>query len=101
VAFLRGLLAVLLLVCTIGAGVLFGLQNTVAVPLDLLVIQLPERSLALWILLALGLGLVVGLATAAFMLFNLRTRLAALRRQRDRLSTEVDRLRKVGLTGGE
>lgn len=46
-------------------GIGFTLRNQVAVPLDLLVIQLPENSLALWLLL----GLLVG-ALLAFILLS-------------------------------
>ena len=100
-SLLRALLGILMLVAMIVAGGLFALQNTVPVPVDLLVIQLAERTLALWLLLSLSLGVLLGLGAASVMLFSQRARLAALRRQKQRLSLEVDRLRKVGLTDSE
>lgn len=99
--FLRNLFALLILLLMVTAGALFALQNTTPVPLDLLVIQLPERTLSLWLLLALALGVVIGLAAGAFMMFGLRARLVAARRQKERLAVEVDRLRKVGLSDSE
>lgn len=98
---LRALLGILVVVCTIAIGGLFALQNTVLVPVDLLIIQLPERTLALWLLLALSGGVVLGLGAASFMLLSQRARMASLRRQKQRLTVEVDRLRKVGSADSE
>lgn len=53
---LRQCLTVLFALCALIAGGLFALQNTQAVPLDLLLFQLPEQSIAIWLLLALGSG---------------------------------------------
>ena len=50
IVYFAGFAAVLLL------GVSFGIQNTTTVPLDLLVISLPEHSIALWVLLAFAAG---------------------------------------------
>lgn len=98
---LKTVIGALLLVVTIALGALFALQNPQPVPLDLLFVQLPPRTLSLWLLLALAVGALLGLVAAAGLLLELRTRLAALRRERNRLATEVDRLRRVGITEGE
>lgn len=98
---LKTLLGLLMLVLTIALGALFSLQNPQPVPLDLLFIQLPPRTLSLWLLLALAVGIVLGLLAAGGLLLDLRTRLAAVRRERNRLATEVDGLRRVGITEGE
>ena len=51
---LRKLITVLVVIATMGVGVLFALQNTVLVPLDVLVYNFEPRSLALWVLAAFG-----------------------------------------------
>ncbi len=99
--WLRTLLSATILFGTVAVGGLFALQNTTPVPLDLLVLQLPERTISLWLLLALALGVILGLLSGLVVILSLRARLAAATRQRDRLTLEVDRLRKVGLSNGE
>jgi putative membrane protein len=64
-----------------GVGVLFALQNADPVPLDVLVMTLPPRSLALWVLGALALGGVLGLLLSSLAVLRLRARLVAARRQ--------------------
>lgn len=99
--WLRSLLIILILLATIAAGALFALQNTTPVALDLLLIQLPERTLALWVLLALALGIVLGLLSGGLLLLTLKARLRVIQRQADKLALEVDRLRRVGLADSE
>jgi len=101
VALLGKLLGVGIVVVAIFAGALFALQNTQPLAVDLLVTTLPERSSGLWLLCSLGLGIFLGLAAGTTIILNQRARLAAVRRHRDRLNTEVDRLRKAGLTASE
>ena len=57
---LRIIVSAVILCATIAVGAFFALQNTTQVPLDLLVVQLAERSLALWLLLTLLLGVLLG-----------------------------------------
>ena len=92
-AFLRNLLALAIALLMVAIGVLFALQNPEPVPLDILVMRLPERSLALWVLAALAIGGVLGLLLSSLAMLRLRTTLAATRRQLGRAQTEVDRLR--------
>jgi lipopolysaccharide assembly protein A len=99
--FIRTLTTVIVLVVTLMAGALFALQNTTPVPLDLLLVQLPERTMAVWLLLTLVIGVLLGLVGGSWMLLRQRAQLASLRRQKQRLAVEVDRLRKVGLTESE
>jgi putative membrane protein len=100
-SWLRWLITVVLAIVAIAAGGLFTLQNTEAVPLDLLLIQFPAQPLSLWLLLTLFLGALLGIAAGSLLLLRKRTQLLLLRRERDRLATEVDRLRKVGITAGD
>ena len=99
--FLRKLLALILAVAMAGVGVLFALQNAEPVPLDVLVMTLPPRSLALWVLGALAIGGILGLALSSLAVLRLRTRLVAARRQIASAQTELDRLRTSGLAARE
>lgn len=72
---------VALLLAILAIAILFAVQNTATVPLDLLVISLPERSVALWVLLAFSLGGVVGMLTSVGVVWRLRVRLLSANRQ--------------------
>lgn len=90
---LRKLVALLLALAMAAVGVMFALQNPEPVPLDILVMRLPPRSVALWVLGALAVGGVLGLALSTPALLQQRARLAATRRQLLRTQNDVDRLR--------
>jgi lipopolysaccharide assembly protein A len=72
-------IAILLLV--VAVGVLFAVQNTTPIALDLLVVALPERSLALWVLLAFALGGIIGMLTSVGIVWRLRAALLKTNRQ--------------------
>ena len=72
-SFIRNLLALALALAMAGVGVLFALQNADPVPLDILIMSLPPRSIALWVLGALALGGILGLAFSSLAIFRLRT----------------------------
>ena len=72
-----GLITLVLLV----VGACFALHNQYQVPLDLLWVTLPPASLALWLLLSLGIGVVIGILTMGGHCFRLHRRLTRLRRQ--------------------
>ena len=97
-ALLRALLSLLVIGAAVVLGALFTLQNTAPVPLDLLVVQLSERAVALWVLLFFAAGCVVGLLGGAVVNLKQRAGNARLRRQHKKLELEVDRLRRFGLS---
>jgi putative membrane protein len=66
-------------------GGLFAVQNTAKVPLDLLVVQLPPQALAIWILLAMALGVLLGLLSGAVLLMGRSAEIRRLRKQYDQL----------------
>ncbi|WP_439102054.1 lipopolysaccharide assembly protein LapA domain-containing protein [Congregibacter sp.] len=99
--FLRKLLALILAAAMAAVGVLFALQNAQPVPLDVLFMILPPRSLALWVLGALALGGVLGLLLSSFAVLRLRARLMAARRQIANSQAELDQLRAKGLVSRE
>ena len=79
--FLRNLLTFVVLCGVLALGMLFAVQNTAQVPLDLLVIYLPERSVALWVLLAFAVGGVIGMLTSVGLMLRLRTALLQANRR--------------------
>ena len=89
--WLRQGLTLLLAVGAIAAGGLFALQNTQAVPLDLVLIQLPSQPVAIWILLALSLGVAIGLAAGALLALRRAATIRRLRKQRDRLLAAAEK----------
>jgi len=95
-ATLRLMLSVIILITFVVTGALFAIQNTTPVPLDLLLIQFEPRTLSLWLLLALAAGCLLGLLAASVLMISLRAKLAVLRREKNRLATEVDQLRQLG-----
>jgi putative membrane protein len=92
-SFLRKLFALAVAVAMAALGVLFALQNAEPVPLDILILTLPPRSLALWVLGALALGGLLGVVASSFAMLRLRARLLAARRQVASAQGELDRLR--------
>ena len=96
----RKLLTVLIVVVTLIAGVLFALQNTALVPLDLLVYTFGPQSIALWILVAFVLGGLLGLIASAAILVRTQVTLGSCRRQLDRTLTELSKLRSESPVAG-
>ncbi len=94
---LRKLITVLIILATVGVGVLFALQNTVLVPLDLLVYTFAEKSLALWVLAAFAAGGIVGMLTVMGIVVSLRTTLRAANKKATKANVELDNMRTAGL----
>lgn len=72
-------------VMAVALGGLFTVQNTEKVPLDLLIVQLPPQALAIWILLAMVIGVFLGLLSSALLLMGRSAEIRRLRKQCDRL----------------
>mmetsp|Transcript_29026 Transcript_29026/g.47650 ORF Transcript_29026/g.47650 Transcript_29026/m.47650 type:complete len:102 (-) Transcript_29026:145-450(-) len=99
--FIRKLFALILAVAMAAVGVLFALQNAEPVPLDILIMILPPRSLALWVLGALALGGLLGILLSSIAVLRLRARLMSARRQLANSQVEMDKLRVRGLATRE
>lgn len=93
---LKRLLAVLLLLVVLVFGVLFSIQNTATAPLDLLLIQLPEQRVALWVLLAFSVGGITGMLMSAAAIIRLKSQTILLQRKCDKQAKEVSPLRSSG-----
>lgn len=90
---LRRILIAIILLAAIGIGILFALQNTEAVPLDLLFFTFAPHSIALWVLVAFALGGVVGLMVSSLYTLRSRAALGSSRRQLARVRAELEALR--------
>ncbi|GHD26519.1 lipopolysaccharide assembly protein LapA domain-containing protein [Halioglobus pacificus] len=97
----RTLITTAIVVAMLALGVLFALANDGIVALDVLIYRFESGSLALWVLLALALGGVLGLLASSVMMLRLRARNASLTRKLTRVKTELEKLRTAGLTDGE
>lgn len=77
----RKLLYILAFIFALVVGSLFVVQNTAEAPMDLLVFQLGEQRVALWVVLAFGLGGLLGMLTSLGLVLRLRTALMKANRQ--------------------
>ena len=98
---LRRLLIILIVLATIVVGVLFALQNTALVPLDLLVYTFDPKSLALWVLAAFAVGGVLGMLTASGIILRLRTSARMANKRTAKVMSELDTLRASGTPSSE
>lgn len=86
----RKVLTLILALGAVAVGGLFSLQNTLEVPLDLMVIQLAPQPVAIWILLSLAIGVAMGLTTGSILALRRAATIRQLRKQRDRLLAASD-----------
>lgn len=84
------LITILILLAAVALGVMFALQNKQAVPLDMLIFSFAPRSLALWILVAFGLGGVAGLLISTVYMLRSRAALGSARRQLRRVQAQLE-----------
>lgn len=90
--FLRFLLAVVVVIVTVGVGAMFATQNDTQVPLDLLVYTFAPKTLGLWILCAFALGGVLGMLASSMILLKMRLALGSSKRQLEKTQNEVSKL---------
>ena len=87
--FIKNLLIFVIAVATLLLGVLFAVQNTTEAPLDLLVLSLQPRPMALWVLLAFAVGGIIGMLTNIGLVWRLRTALLRANRQLEQTAKPV------------
>ena len=88
--YLFNILTAIFLVGVIALGVLFALQNQEPVPLDLLVYRFPPKSIALWVLVAFGLGGLFGMLASSALMLRSRASLGSTRRQLAKARAELE-----------
>jgi lipopolysaccharide assembly protein A len=94
VRILKWFVVLALFVLVVVAGALFTIQNEATVPLDLLVVQLPARSVALWVIVAFIVGGLVGLGLSILTIVRLKGESILLRRRLQRGKNSQARLRQ-------
>jgi putative membrane protein len=97
VLLVKRLFIVILLLLVLIFGVLFSLQNTATVPLDLLVIQFSEARITFWIIWAFIIGGVLGVLVSAVVILRLKSRLLIAQRQLKKRDLELNKLRNSEL----
>lgn len=95
--WIKGAILGLLCLFFLFVGIMFTINNTQMVTVDLVLVQLPEASLSLWLVATFILGGVMGMAISLFSIVLLRARLRAERRRVANARKELDQLRTAGL----
>ena len=95
--WIKGAILGLLCLLFLFVGVMFTINNTQMVAVDLVLIKLPEASLSLWLVATFILGGILGMAISVVSILLLRTRLRAERRRVSNAQKELDQLRTAGL----
>jgi putative membrane protein len=91
--WLKGLLLAVILLVVLLLGILFAVNNQQALPLNLIWVELPPASLSLWLLVALALGVLLGMLAMSGVYLRLRTLLTRAQRHNQQQRKELDRLR--------
>jgi lipopolysaccharide assembly protein A len=93
--WIRRILVVLLLLLVLIFGLLFSLQNAQSVPLDLLVLQLQARPIAVWLLATFAIGGLVGLLVGSTALLRVQASRYRLRRRLESCEKELSELKSA------
>jgi putative membrane protein len=81
VRFIKRLVVFLVLVLVLIFGMLFAVQNTATVPVDLLLVQFSEQRISVWLLLAFALGGVIGVVVSSAAIIRLKSQLLLVQRK--------------------
>jgi putative membrane protein len=93
--WIQRILVVVLLLLVLIFGLLFSLQNSQSVPLDLLVLQLQARPIAVWLLATFAFGGVVGLLVGTTALLRVQASRYRLRRRLENCEKELSELKST------
>lgn len=93
--WIRRVLVVVVLLLVLIFGLLFSLQNGQSVPLDLLVLQLQARPIAVWLLATFAFGGIVGLLVGSTALLRLQASRYRLRRRLESCEKELSELKST------
>lgn len=95
--WIRRTLIILLLLLVLIFGLLFSLQNSQSVPLDLVAMQLGDRPLSVWLFAAFALGGCAGMIAASAALLRLQANRYRLRRRLDQCERELAALKGIAI----
>ena len=79
-------------------GLFFAIRNGNVISLDLVLWQAPELSVALLMIIALGLGVILALLSSGALLLRLEGKLRKQNKQIIKQQAELDNLRKANLS---
>ena len=79
-------------------GLFFAIRNGNVISLDLVLWQAPELSVALYMIIAFGLGVILALLSSGALLLRLEGKLRKQNKQIIKQQTELDNLRKANLS---
>ncbi len=91
---MKRLLWLVLVVAIVAIGLSFAMLNPQAVELDFYLGRMP-LPISLWLVIALALGAVIGMAAAASVIMRQRWQIARLRREAEAARSELSELRKL------
>lgn len=91
--WLKLLLLLILCLVILFAGIMFTVYNTQKVSIDLVLIQLPQASLSLWLIAFFVVGGILGTVLSTFVIVSLKTKLSFARRKIDVANKELDAYR--------
>ncbi|WP_372864859.1 LapA family protein [Spongiibacter sp.] len=86
---LKSILVLLLLLAVVLFGLLFSLENTALVPLNILVAELPEQRISTWLILSFLVGGVCGMLSASLLVLRLQAAKLRLRRNLKQSATQL------------
>ena len=89
--WLRQGLALILTTVAVAVGALFALQIAQRVQFDLFVIVLSPQPIAIWVLLALASGVLIGLSVRSSLALRRAATIRQLKKQRDRLLSATEK----------
>jgi putative membrane protein len=93
VRWLRSLVIIVLCLIILLVGILFTIHNTDKVAIDLIVVQLPQASLSLWLIAAFVCGGLLGLLLSSLAILGLKTRLRSARKRLVAAHRDLERQR--------
>lgn len=96
--WIKSLLVITLALLVILIGILLSINNQQLVVVDLVFVQLPEASVARWLILSFILGSVLSFSVSFLAILALKVRLKQAKRQIRNSSKELDALRVRSLT---
>ena len=89
--FVRSVLSLLILSCSVLYGILFAAQNTQLIAIDLIILQPRPLPVGIWLSLSFAFGVALSLIASSLLIWRFRMQLAMLRRKSDKLRASVSR----------
>lgn len=79
--WIKSLLLIVVLLLVLAVGLLFTIENDVVVPLNILIMELPEQRLSTWLILSFFAGGMLGMLAASLAMARLQASRLVLKRK--------------------